>query len=66
MRIKCPHCHQIITVNGLGRPRLDMPVKNVLDAISRYKTIAGAARVLGVSRGYIYNRIKETGLKASR
>ena len=50
MKTLCPHCGEFIEVSGLGRHKIDMPVKNICDAISRYKAIAGAARALGVSR----------------
>ena len=60
MNIVCPHCHRCVTVSGLGRPRLDVPVINVCDAVKRYKTITRAARALGVSRGYIYKTLKDT------
>ena len=59
MNVVCPHCHQSVTVSGLGRPKLDMPVINVYDAIRRHKTITGAAEALEVSRGYIYKVLKE-------
>ena len=58
MKVLCPHCHQSVTVNGLGRPRLAMPVINVYDALHRYKTITAAAKSLGVSRAYVYNILK--------
>ena len=45
-------------VKGLGRRRLDVPVKNVYDALERYRSITVAAQELGVSRGYIYKILK--------
>lgn len=54
MKVICPHCGKSVEVNGLGRKRLDIPVKNVYDAIARHSTITAAAESLGCSRGYIY------------
>ena len=59
MKITCPCCHTEITVNGLGRKKLDMPVKNIYDALARYSSITLAAESLGCSRGYIYKILKE-------
>lgn len=63
MIIDCPKCHAKIAVNNLGRKRLDMPVENVYDALLKHKTVAAAARALGVSRPFIYEKLKANGLK---
>ncbi len=54
MKILCPHCGKTMEVNGLGRKRLDIPVKNVYDALAKHPTIKAVAESLGCSRGYIY------------
>jgi hypothetical protein len=54
MKITCPHCGKTVKVNGLGRKKLNIPVKNVYDAVDIYPTIKAAADSLGCSRGYIY------------
>ena len=59
MKITCPCCHTEITVNGLGRKKLDVPVKNIYDALARYSSITLAAESLGCSRGYIYKVLKD-------
>ena len=61
MIVKCPNCGEKVVVNGLGRKSLDIPVKNVYDAIQRHGSVAGAARFLGCSRGYIYKVLKDHG-----
>jgi len=59
MKINCPHCSKEITVYGLGRKRLDVPVKNIYDKLSLGKSIPEVAVELGCSRAYIYQRLKE-------
>jgi hypothetical protein len=54
MKVFCPHCGESVEVNGLGRKRLDIPVKNVYDALAKHPTVKAAAEFLGCSRGYIY------------
>jgi len=66
MIIQCPKCGEKVVVSGLGRKHLRIPVKNVYDAISASGSVAGAARVLGCSRAYIYKVMKANGLKVSR
>ncbi len=62
MIIECPHCGKSVTVNGIGRKRLNVGVKNVCDAIKRYGTVTAAAKELKCSRGYIYKILKEAGI----
>jgi len=59
VKITCPCCHTEITVNGLGRKKLDVPVKNIYGALARYSSITLAAESLGCSRGYIYKVLAE-------
>ena len=59
MKITCPYCHTEIVVNGLGRKKLDVPVKNICDALAKYSNITRAAESLGCSRGYIYKVLAE-------
>lgn len=63
MIIQCPNCGEKVVVNGLGRRRLDIPVKNVYDALIAKGSVSGAAKSLRCSRGYIYNTLKANGLK---
>ncbi len=63
MLINCPHCGGKIAVNGLGRPALNITVKNVYDALQLHRNVTAAARELGCSRAYIYMVLKTKGLK---
>jgi transposase-like protein len=62
MLVQCPNCGQTLTVNGLGRPSLNMPVIKVYDALRHYRSVTDAARELGCSRAYIYKILKANGL----
>jgi len=62
MIIQCPKCGEKVVVNGLGRRRLDIPVKNVYDALLVHGSVVAAANELGFSRGYIYKVLKANGL----
>lgn len=63
MLIDCPHCGGKVSVNGLGRPPLNIPVIKIRDALQLHRNVARAARELGCSRGYIYKVLKTSGLK---
>ena len=61
MIIECPCCGKPVVVNGFGRPRLNIPVKKIYDALQLHQSVTAAARELGCSRGYIYKVLKESG-----
>ena len=63
MIISCPHCGKSVVVNGLGRRCLNIPVKNVYDALQASGKVSAAANSLGCSRAYIYKVLKANGLK---
>ena len=63
MIIQCPHCGERVVVNGLGRKRLNIPLKNICEALRSDGTVAAAARELHCSQGYIFNILKSSGLK---
>ena len=63
MKVQCPHCGKPVVVNGLGRRRLNIPLKNILDTVSRHTTVAAAAGELGCSPAYIFGVLKANGLK---
>jgi len=50
-------------VNGLGRKKLDVPVKNICDALAKYSSITQTAKSLGCSREYIYKVLAENKRK---
>jgi len=66
MIIECPYCGKPVAVNGFGRPRLNIPVNKVYDALQLHRSVTAAARELGCSRGYIYKVLKERRRAQSR
>jgi len=63
MIIQCPHCGERVVVNELGRKRLDIPLKNICEALQSERCVSAAARELHCSQGYIFNVLKAHGLK---
>lgn len=63
MKVQCPHCGKPVTVNGLGRKLLNIPLKNICDALRAYRSVAAAAQELNCSQGYIFAALKANGLK---
>ena len=63
MIIPCPHCGKPVTVNGLGRKPLNIPLKNVCEALQLFRNVAVVAQELNCSQGYIYNALKANGLR---
>lgn len=61
MKIKCPQCGNLVTVNGLGRQKRNIPVKLICDTLRDSCTITLAAKTLNCSRGYIYDVLKQIG-----
>jgi hypothetical protein len=61
MIIQCPNCGKSVVVNGLGRKKLNIPFKNVYDALQAYRDVGQAATGLGCSRSYIYKVCKDRG-----
>jgi hypothetical protein len=63
MIIPCPHCGKPVTVNGLGRKPLNIPLKNVYEALRGHGNVAAAANELGCSQAYIFKVLKANGVK---
>ena len=63
MIIPCPHCGKLVVVHGLGRKRLDIPLKNVCEALRAHRSIDAAAQELNCRQGYIFNALKANGLR---
>lgn len=63
MIVRCPHCGKTVVVNGLGRKRLNIPLKNVRDSLQAHRSVVAAAHELNCSPGYIFNILKDNGLK---
>ncbi len=45
-----------------GRPRLDLDLQAILEAVRRHRQVVAAARDLGCSDAYIHVRLKKVGL----
>ena len=63
MIVQCPHCGKPVTVNGLGRKRLNISLKNVCETLQARRSVDTAAQKLNCSQGYIYNILKSNGLR---
>lgn len=63
MIIQCPYCGKRVVVNGLGRKRLNIPLKNICEALQSERSVASVAKKLHCSQGYIFNALKSQGLK---
>jgi len=63
MKVQCPKCGETISVNGLGRKPLNIPLKNVCESLRTHRSVAAAAQELSCSEGYIFKILKGNGLK---
>ena len=63
MIVLCPHCGKSVVVNGLGRKPLNIPLKNVCEALQAYRSVVAAAQELNCSQGYIFKVLTANGLK---
>ena len=63
MIIQCPKCGEKVTVNGLGRKPLNIPLKNICECLRRHCSVAAAAEELGCSKAYIFKALKDNGLR---
>ena len=63
MIVQCPHCGNPVVVNGLGRRRLNIPLKNVCEALQAHHSVGAAANELNCSQAYIFGVLKAHGLK---
>ena len=63
MIVQCPNCGESVVVNGLGRKPLNIPLKNVCEALQAHHNIVAAARELGCSPAYIFGVLKANKLK---
>ena len=51
-----------MTTTLRGRPRLDLDLRAILEAVRRHRQVLAAARELGCSDAYIHVRLKKVGL----
>jgi hypothetical protein len=63
MLVQCPNCGKKVTVNGLGRKPLNIPLKNICEALRGHSSVEAAANELNCSQGYIFKVLKDNGLK---
>ena len=63
MIVRCPYCGREVTINGLGRKPLNIPLKNVLESLQVHRSITAAAQELGCSPSYLFGVLKANGLK---
>ncbi len=63
MIVQCPNCGNKVSVSGLGRKRLNIPLKNVLESLQAHRSVVAAAQKLDCSQGYIFNVLKANGLR---
>jgi len=56
----CPECGR----RRPGRPKGEVPVQNVLDALSKGEKVADIARALGIPRASVYRVKAGAGVKA--
>lgn len=63
MIVECPYCGNSVVVNGLGRKRLNIPLKNISDCLQAHRNVVTAANELGCSPAYIFGVLKVNGLK---
>ena len=62
MIVVCPNCGKSVEVKGLGRRRLNISVKNVLDCLCAQRNVSLAAVQLGCSPAYIFGVLRTNGL----
>jgi DNA-directed RNA polymerase subunit RPC12/RpoP len=62
MKVQCPNCGKSVVVKGLGRKPLNIPLKNILEALQAHRSVVAAAQELGCSPAYIFSVLKVNGL----
>lgn len=63
MKVQCPNCGEFVPVKGIGRKPLNIPLKNVCDAIQTHRSVVDAAQELGCSPAYVFGILKTNGMK---
>jgi len=63
MIVQCPNCGHSVVVNGLGRKPLNIPLKNICEALQAHRSVRASAQELGCSQGYIFSVLKANRLK---
>ena len=63
MKVQFPRCGKSVVVKGLGRKRLNIPLKIVCESLQAHRSVVTAANELGCSPAYIFGILKANGLK---
>jgi len=63
MKVVCKNCGKTTEVSGLGRKRLNIPLKNVFESLQAHRCVAATAQELNCSQGYIFGVLKANGLR---
>lgn len=63
MIVQCPNCGKSVVVKGIGRKALNIPLKNVCEALQTHRSVRAAAQEFGCSQAYIFGVLKANGLK---
>lgn len=63
MKVQCPNCGETVVIKGIGRKPLNIPLKNVCEALRAHRSVGTAAQELGCSQSYIFGVLKTSGLK---
>lgn len=63
MKVQCQNCGNQVVVNGLGRKRLNIPLKIVYESLQAHHSVVEAAKELHCSEAYIFKALKDNGLK---
>ena len=61
----CARKHGTRSGKLIGRPRADIPVKNLINAYQETNSVRKAARIVGVNPGLAWFRLKEAGVLES-
>ena len=63
MKVVCKNCGKTTEVSGLGRKRLNIPLKNVCESLQTHRSVAATAKELNCSQGYIFSVLKANKLR---
>ncbi len=66
MSVMCPHCGKSFTIQGNGRPRKQVPVQKVMDALRVTGNIDDTLKRLNIGRGTLYRLLKPLGVSPAK
>lgn len=59
----CPNCGKTLPIRRSGRKPLNIPFKNISEALQANRSVDLTASALDCSIGYIYQELRKKGLK---